>query len=174
MTSIPDIYAAGDCATVYHSVKEENDYIPLGTTANKCGRIAGSNIMGYKEKFMGTLGSAAIKVLNLEMGRTGLSSEEAKIQKIDFETKMVTSYNHPPYYPNQQAVHIKLIYEKRTHRLLGAQAAGGQGSVLRVNSMAMAIQNGMTTESMGMVDIIYAPPFAGVWDAIHIAANAVK
>ncbi|MBN2899210.1 MAG: CoA-disulfide reductase [Clostridia bacterium] len=173
-TTVPDVYAAGDCATVYHAVKEENDFIPLGTTANKCGRIAGSNMMGHKEKFMGTLGSAAIKVLGIELGRTGLSAEEAAAQRIDFGTQLVTSYNHPPYYPNQAPIHIKLIYEKRTHRLLGAQAVGGEGTVLRVNSMAIAIQNHMTTEALGMVDLIYAPPFAGVWDAIHIAANAVK
>lgn len=173
-TSAKDVYAAGDCATVYHLVKLENDYIPLGTTANKCGRIAGSNLMGYKEKFTGTMGAAGIKVLSLEFGRVGLSEFEAAAQKIDYDTKMVTSYNHPPYYPDQHPLHIKLIYERRTHILLGAQAGGKEGAVLRVNAMAVAIQNKMTAEELGMVDMIYAPPFAGVWDAVHIAANAVK
>ncbi len=173
-TSVKDVYSAGDCAEVYHLIKQENDYIPLGTTANKCGRIAGGNMLGDKQKYVGTLGSAAIKICDIEMGRTGLSEEEALEQKIDFGSKMITTYNHPPYYPNQQSVSIKLVYEKGSYKLLGAQAVGGEGTVLRVDCLAMAIHSGLTTKAIGMVDLIYAPPFAGVWDAIHIAANAIK
>lgn len=173
-TNLPDIYSAGDCAEVYHLVKEENAYIPLGTTANKCGRIAGINLTGQHEKFVGTLGSAAIKVLGIEMARTGLNESEARQLKIDFGTTFVKSYNHPGYYPNQEALFIKIIYEKRTHRIVGAQIAGKEGAVLRVDMFAIAIQAGMTTEELGMTDLCYAPPFSGVWDAVNVASNTVK
>ena len=173
-TSVSDIYSAGDCAEVYHMVKEENSYIPLGTTANKCGKIVGNNLSGQHQKFIGALGSAAIKIMDMEMARTGIGESEAKAMKLDYDTVFVKDYNHPPYYPNREALYIKLIYEKRTHRILGAQIAGKQGAVLRVDMFAIAIQAKMTAEDIGMADLCYAPPFSGVWDAVNIAANAVK
>lgn len=173
-TSIPDIYAAGDCALVYNKALEENSFLALGTVANKCGRIAGENIMGAHTKFIGALGSAAIKVCDIEMGRTGLSENDAKRLGIDYKTVVVAAYDHPAYYPGQTPITIKLIYEVGTKRLLGAQTAGMKGAVLRVDVFAVAIHNGMTTNELGMTDLVYAPPFAGVWDAIHIACNAAK
>ena len=173
-TNMKDIYSAGDCAQVYHKVMEENSYIPLGTNANKCGRIAGSNIAGKHDKYVGTLGSAAIKVFDLELGRTGISEKDAENLAIDYTTVFVQSADHPGYYPNQTPIWIKLICEKRTKRLLGAQALGQKGAVLRIDVLAVAIHNGMSADELGMTDLCYAPPFAGVWDAIHIACNAVK
>jgi NADPH-dependent 2,4-dienoyl-CoA reductase/sulfur reductase-like enzyme len=173
-TSIPGIYAAGDCAVTYNKVMEEDYFLPLGTVANKCGRIAGGNMLGRHDKFVGALGTAAIKVCGIEMGRTGMSEADAIRLGIDYRTKLITYYNHPPYYPGQTALAIKLIYEKGTRRLLGACAAGQQGAVLRVDMFAIAIHAGLTTTELGMVDLAYAPPFAGVWDAVHIAANAAK
>ncbi|WP_019424152.1 CoA-disulfide reductase [Paenibacillus sp. OSY-SE] len=173
-TSVEDIYAAGDCAEVYSRVMEENTYIPLGTTANKCGRITGVNLLGKHEKFIGTLGSAAIKVLGLELGRTGMAEEDAKRLAIDYGTVWVSAADHPKYYPDPTPIHLKLIYEKRTGVLLGAQGIGEKGVVLRIDILAVAIHNRMTAAEMGMVDLCYAPPFAGVWDAVHIACNAIK
>ncbi len=173
-TSIPGIYAAGDCAVTYNKIMQEDYFLPLGTVANKCGRIAGENMLGRHEKFVGALGTAAIKVCGIEMGRTGMSEADARRLGIDYRTSLVTAYNHPAYYPGQTAIAIKLIYEKGTKRLLGACAAGRQGAVLRVDMFAIAIHAGMTTNELGMVDLAYAPPFSGVWDAVHIAANAAK
>lgn len=173
-TSIPGIYAAGDCAVTYNRVMEEDYYLPLGTVANKCGRIAGGNMLGRHDKFVGALGTSAIKVCGIEMARTGMSEADALRLKLDYRTKLVNTYNHPAYYPGQSALVIKLIYEKGTLRLLGACAAGQEGTVLRVDMFAIAIHNDMTTKELGMVDLAYAPPFAGVWDAVHIAANAAK
>lgn len=173
-TSIEDVYAAGDCAEVYSQVMEENTYIPLGTNANKCGRIAGENILGARHKYVGTLGSAAIKIFDVEAGRTGMSEFEAEKLNIDYQTVFVESRDHPRYYPGASPIWIKLICEKRTKRLLGAQAIGNDGVVLRIDVLAVAIHNRMTADEMGMTDLCYAPPFAGVWDAIHIACNAVK
>ncbi|WP_077210985.1 CoA-disulfide reductase [Bacillus dakarensis] len=173
-TNVKDVYSAGDCAQVYHKVMEENAFIPLGTNANKCGRLAGANMAGQHQKYVGTLGSAAIKVCNLEMGRTGLSEFEAQNLAIDYSTVFVKSADHPGYYPDQTPIWIKLICEKRTRRILGAQAIGQKGAVLRIDIFAVAIHNGMSADELGMTDLVYAPPFAGVWDAVHIACNAVK
>lgn len=173
-TSLDDVYAAGDCAVVYHRQMEEDYFIPLGTVANKCGRIAGGNMAGQHEKFVGALGSAAIKVCGLEMGRTGMSERDAQRLGLEYRTKLVTANDHPAYYPDPSKLTIKLIYEAHTRRLLGACVAGAKNAVLRADIFAVAIHNGMTTEALGMVDLAYAPPFAGVWDAVHIAANAAK
>lgn len=173
-TSVDDIYAAGDCAQVYHKIMEENRYIPLGTNANKCGRIAGANIAGFHQKYVGTLGSAAIKVFDMELGRTGMTKMDAQELAIDCDSVFVKSADHPGYYPNQTPIWIKLVYERSTKRILGAHAIGNKGVVLRIDIFAVAIHNHMTTEQLGMVDLCYAPPFAGVWDAVHIACNAAK
>lgn len=173
-TNMKDIYSAGDCAQVYHKVMEENTFIPLGTNANKCGRIAGSNIAGSRNKYVGTLGSAAIKIFDLELGRTGLSEIDVQNLAIDYTTTFVKSVNHPRYYPKQTPIWIKLICDKKTKRILGAQAIGNEGVVLRIDVFAVAIHNNMSADDLGMTDLCYAPPFAGVWDAIHIASNAVE
>ncbi|GGK30307.1 CoA-disulfide reductase [Caldalkalibacillus thermarum] len=173
-TNVKDIYAAGDCALVYNKVKEENDYIPLGTNANKCGRIAGANMAGKHMKYIGTLGSAAIKVFDLELARTGMSETEAKNLAMEYTTVFIKSTDHPAYYPDQTPIWIKLICERRTRRILGAQAIGNKGVVLRIDIFAVAIHNKMSADELGMTDLCYAPPFAGVWDAVHIACNAVK
>ena len=173
-TSIEDIYAAGDCILVYNKVMEEDSFLALGTVANKCGRIAGENIAGGHQKFIGALGSAAIKVCDIEMGRTGFGEADAKRLKKNYKTVLVEAYDHPAYYPNKTPIKIKLIYEAGTRKLLGAQACGQKGAVMRIDVFAVAIQAGMTTEELGMTDLVYAPPFAGVWDAIHIACNIAK
>ena len=173
-TSLPDVFAAGDCAVCWHRVAEENYFLPLGTVANKCGRIAGANMAGAHETFEGALGTAAIKVCDLEMARTGLSEAEARRKGIDCATRTVTANDHPAYYPNPSKLTIKLLYDKRSLRLLGANIAGAKGAVLRGDIFATAIHAGLTTAELGMVDLAYAPPFASVWDAVHIAANAAK
>lgn len=173
-TNIEDIYSAGDCAQVYSKIKEENTFIPLGTTANKCGRLAGENMVGKHKKYVGTLGSAAIKVLDYELGRTGLSESEAKALALDYKTVFVQAFDHPAYYPDQTPIWVKLIYEEQSYRILGAQAMGKKGAVMRIDMFAIAIHNNMTTMDLGMTDLCYAPPFAGVWDAVHIACNAAK
>jgi len=173
-TSIPDIWAAGDCSLVYSRNMEENVFLPLGTVANKCGRIAGENIMGAHNKFIGALSSAALKVCDIEMGRTGMGEADAKRLWKNYKTVVVRAPNHPGYYPGRSLITIKLIYEADTKKILGAQAVGAEGAVMRVNMFAIAIHNNMTTDDLGMTDLAYSPPFAGVWDAVHIASNVAK
>ncbi len=173
-TSLPDVYAAGDCVLVYNEVLEEDSFLALGTVANKCGRIAGANLAGGHEQFQGALGSAAIKVCGLELGRTGMGEADARRLLKDYKTLVIEANDHPAYYPNPTPIIIKLIYEKGTKRLLGAQTCGQKGAVLRADVFAVAIHGKMTTAELGMTDLIYAPPFSGVWDAIQIACNAAK
>ncbi len=173
-TSLPDVYAAGDCILVYNEVLEEDSFLALGTVANKCGRIAGTNLAGGHEQFIGALGSAAIKVCGLELGRTGMGEGDAIRLGRNYKTLIIQANDHPAYYPNPTPITIKLIYEKGTKRLLGAQTCGQKGAVLRADVFAVAIHCRMTTAELGMTDLIYAPPFSGVWDAIQIACNAAK
>lgn len=173
-TNIDSIYAAGDCATVYHMVKEENVYIPLATTANKMGRIVGENLAGENNKFEGTLGSACVKVMDLEAGRTGISENEAIKKGMDYKTVFIVDKNQTSYYPGQQSIYVKLIYHAKTKVILGGQIIGKKGAVLRVDVLASAIYNKMTTEQLGMLDLCYAPPFARTWDVLNVAGNVAK
>ena len=173
-TSIEDIYAAGDCATVPHLLKKEPAYIPLATSANKLGRILGENLGGQTEKFEGTLGSSCLKVLHMEAGRTGLSEDEAIKEGIDYKTVFITDKNQTDYYPGQEDISIKLIYDAQTKVLLGGQVVGKKDAVQRTNVLATAIYAKMTTKQLGMLDLCYAPPFARTWDALNIAGNVAK
>ena len=173
-TNIPDVYAAGDCATVYHSVLEKNVYIALATTANKLGRLIGENLTGANKEFIGTLGSAGIKVLEFEAARTGITEQEAKDNNINYRTILVDGEDHAAYYPGGEDVYIKLIYHADTKILLGAQVAGKRGAALRADSLAVAIQNKMTTQELANMDFLYAPPFATTWDIMNVAGNVAK
>ncbi|MCW7554590.1 CoA-disulfide reductase [Endozoicomonas gorgoniicola] len=173
-TSLKDIYAAGDCATVYHRVKQEQVFIPLATTANKLGRMLGENLTGAEKTFPGTLGSAAVKVLDIEAGRTGISEADAKAAGMDYKVVVINDKSHTNYYPGQSDIRVKLIYERESKKILGGQLVGRRGAVLRVDALAAAIYSGMTTEELGMLDLCYAPPFARTWDALNVAGNVAK
>ena len=173
-TNIPNVYAAGDCATVYHSVLEKNVYIALATTANKLGRLIGENLTGANKAFIGTLGSAGIKVLEFEAARTGITEQEAKDNNINYKTVFVDGEDHSAYYPGGEDVYIKLIYNADTKILLGAQVAGKRGAALRADSLAVAIQNKMTVQELANMDFLYAPPFSTTWDIMNVAGNVAK
>ena len=173
-TSIEDIYAAGDCATVYHLVKQQQVYIPLATNANKLGRIVGSNLGGKSETFQGTLGSSCIKLLDMEAASTGITEADAKKMNLNYKATFITDKNHTDYCPGQEKISIKLIYDADTKVILGGQAVGKSDAVQRTNVLATAIFTKMTTEQLGMLDLCYAPPFARTWDALNIAGNVSK
>lgn len=173
-TSIDSIYSAGDCASVPHLIRKENVYMPLATTANKIGRVVGENLAGVETKFQGTLGSAAVKVMDLEAGRTGITENEAKSMGIDYKTVFVKDKNQTNYYPGREDIFVKLIYDAKTRVLLGGQIAGKKGAVLRVDSLATAIYSKLTVDELGMLDFCYAPPFARTWDIMNVAGNAAK
>ncbi|WP_250278202.1 CoA-disulfide reductase [[Clostridium] colinum] len=173
-TSIEDIYSAGDCATVTHLLKPEPTYIPLATVANKFGRIVGENLGGKNMEYEGSLGSACIKVLDIEAGRTGITEEEATKLGLNFKTVFVTDKNQTDYYPGQEEISIKLIYNADTKVILGAQVVGKKDAVQRTNALAVAIYAKVTTEQLGMMDFCYSPPFARTWDVLNRVGNVAK
>ncbi len=173
-TSIKNIYAAGDCASVYHILRKENVYLPLATTANKIGRIVGENLGGLTTKFEGTLGSACVKVMDLEAGRTGLTEQEAIKNNIPHKVVFIKDKNHTNYYPEQYDLWVKLIYSPDTRIILGGQIVGKQGAVLRTDVISVAIKKEMTVDELGMQDFCYSPPFARTWDILNIAGNGAK
>ncbi|WP_029488070.1 CoA-disulfide reductase [Candidatus Epulonipiscium viviparus] len=172
-TSAADVYAAGDCATIPHKLKEEA-YIPLATGANKLGRVIGENLAGQDVEFAGTLGSSCLKVLDMEIAKTGLNEREAKELGINYAAVLVADKDHTSYYPGQSDIHVKLIYNKDTKAILGGQIIGKSGVVGRVNALAVAIYAGLTPSDLGMMDFCYAPPFARTWDVLNIVGNVVK
>ena len=173
-TSIEDIYSAGDCATVTHLLKPEPAYIPLATVANKFGRVVGENLGGKGLEYEGSLGSACIKVLGMEAGRTGLTESEVTNLGINYKTVFITDKNQTDYYPGQENIAIKLIYNGDTKVILGAQVVGKKDAVQRTNALAVAIYAKLTTEQLGMMDFCYSPPFARTWDVLNRAGNVAK
>lgn len=170
-TSIENVYAAGDNATVINSVTNQPMYSALATGANKLGRIVGTNLGGQAAQLPGMLNSAGVKLITLEAGRTGLTEKEAAEAGIDFNTVLIHDKNQTNYYPGQSDLTIKLIYTKAEHILIGGQVVGQKDAVLRVDVLATAIQAKMTTEQLGLLDLVYAPPFARTWDALNVAGN---
>lgn len=173
-TNIKDVYAAGDCSMIHHILYQDARYIPMGHNANKQGRIIAQNIAGSPIDFKGVLGTTVIKIIDREAGKTGLNEKEAKMLNIDYDTVSITGNNHAGYYPNPERIKVKIVYEKKTNRILGAQLVGGKGAALRVNIFAVAIMGNMTTDDLSFLDLAYAPPFSGVWDITQVAAQQVK
>lgn len=173
-TSMPGIFAAGDCATVHHRLYQGPAYIPLGSTANKQGRVAGANAAGAEMQFPGILGTGIAKILNLEVARTGLSSREAQQLNINFSTTVIKARTRAGYYPDSQEITVKLLWQQENKRLLGGQIIGGSGAGKRIDVLATAISAGMTVEQVQELDLAYAPPFAPVWDPLLVAANQVE
>ncbi len=174
-TNVPNIYAAGDCAEVKNIVTNKNDYIPLGTTANKQGRIAADNITGKVTAFKGVTATAVVKVLDLEIARTGMTSDQAKKLKADVKSIVIKGFSRAHYYPGHQSLIVKLIFDGLSGQLYGAQIAGREGAAKRIDILATALHQKMTVTQIAELDLSYAPPFAPVWDPVLIAAQqAVK
>lgn len=171
-TNIPDVYAAGDCAEAIHIVTGKKVYIPLGTTANKQGRIAGENAAGKNNRFEGVAGTAMTKIFDLEVSRTGLSPAEAEKEGIDYFVTTIKGRSRSSAYPAGKTIFVTFIVEKGTGRLLGAQMVGEEGVAHRIDTLAACLSARMTVYEVARLDLGYTPPFATVWDPILIAANA--
>jgi CoA-dependent NAD(P)H sulfur oxidoreductase len=173
-TNFPNVYAAGDCAEANHIVLDKPYYLPLGTTANKQGRIAGINAVGGRAKFAGIVGTQAVKVFDLEIATTGLSLDEAN--KAGFWAKEVSSrsVSRAGYYPGAEGIDTNLIYDERTGKLLGGQMLGREGVAKRIDVIATALYGRMKIEDLLQLDLSYAPPFAPVWDPILYTVRKMK
>ncbi|SER63227.1 FAD-dependent oxidoreductase [Salisediminibacterium halotolerans] len=170
-TNIDHVYAAGDCATQYHRIKQKDDFVPLGTHANKQGRIAGVNIAGGSKTFHGIVGSSIMQFFDLTIGKTGLSENEAKNLGIDYRAIGFETAPIAHYMPDSRPIFLRMIKEKETDKLLGVQGAGETGVDKRVDVAATALYHGMTTHDMENLDISYAPPYNTAWDPIQQGAR---
>ncbi|WP_446211209.1 FAD-dependent oxidoreductase [Micromonospora sp. IBSANI012] len=168
---MPDVWAAGDCVETLHRVSGMAVHVPLGTHANKQGRVVGINIGGGYATFPGVIGTAVTKVCDLEVGRTGLREREAASAGFEFVTVRAESTSRAGYYPGTRPMTVKLIAERPTGRLLGAQIVGRSEAAKRIDALAVALWNGMTVDDMTALDLGYAPPYAPVWDPVLIAAR---
>ncbi|MEU4425994.1 FAD-dependent oxidoreductase [Actinoplanes sp. NPDC024001] len=165
------VWAAGDCTEVLNLVTGRRMYVPLGTHANKQGRVAGINIGGGYATFPGIVGTGITKICDLEVARTGLSSKEAEAAGYRFVTASVDSTNRAGYFPGAVPMTVKVIAEQDTGLLLGAQIVGRTEAAKRIDAFAVAIWNRMTVTEMTALDLGYAPPYAPVWDPVLIAAR---
>ena len=173
-TSDPDIYAAGDCAETIDLVTGKPCYAPLGSTANKQGRVAAINICGGQDRFPGVLGSTVCKVFDLCVARTGLTEAAARAQGYSTVSVLVPDADQPHYMPGAQSVIIKLVVDERTRKLLGAQAVGPGAGDKRMDVAAMALTAGMTVDQLSKADLCYAPPYAPALDNIITAAHVAR
>ena len=172
-TSVPRVWAAGDCAESFHLVKDRPVFIALGTVANKHGLVAGINISGGTMEFPGVLGTAITRFQDLEISRTGLSEREAEEIGIPFRARTIDALTRAHYFPGAAKIKVKLLAEEATGRLLGAQIVGGKGAGKRIDTIAAAITAGLTAEDLVYMDLSYAPPFSPVWDPVQTAARTL-
>jgi NADPH-dependent 2,4-dienoyl-CoA reductase/sulfur reductase-like enzyme len=172
-TSDAGVWAAGDCCQSFHLVSGRAVHQPLGTVANRQGRVAGVNLSGGYATFPGVLGTAVTRVCSLEIGRTGLNRIEAEQAGFGFQAETIQATTAAGYMPEASAVTVKMLAEMGTGRLLGVQVLGGAGAAKRVDVAAAAIAGGLTVEDLIGLDLAYAPPFSPVWDPLQVAARAL-
>jgi NADPH-dependent 2,4-dienoyl-CoA reductase/sulfur reductase-like enzyme len=173
-TAQEGVYAVGDCCEAFHRVSRRWVNIPLGDIANKQGRVAGRNIGGGKIIFPGIVGAQSFKVFSLEVAATGLDEREAVEGGFHPISTLVWGNAIAGSMPGNRKLGLKLIADRATGILLGAQAVGEIGAVSRVNTLSAALWAGLTLDEIGWLDLAYAPPFSGSWDVIHIAAQALR
>jgi NADPH-dependent 2,4-dienoyl-CoA reductase/sulfur reductase-like enzyme len=170
-TSAEGVWAAGDCAESFHLVSGRPIHVALGTVANKHARVAGTNIGGGYATFPGVVGTAVSKICDTEVARTGLTEAEATRAGFEFHVAKIESTTRAGYYPGAAPITVKLLAERRSGRLLGAQLVGQEGAAKRIDVVAVAHHARMDVEQMTALDLSYAPPFSPVWDPILVAAR---
>lgn len=173
-TNIPSIYSAGDCAEAFHLVLNRPVYIPLGTTANKQGKIAGENAVGGNAMFKGIVGTTVFKVFDLEVARTGISEKQSRDEGFDYVSTVIEHGSRAHYYPGGDKMRVKVIADKRTGKLLGAEMVGKEGVAKRIDVFATALHAKLEVSEIAQLDLSYAPPFAPVWDPVLIAVNDLE
>jgi len=170
-TNVPDIFAAGDCATARNYITKNDDYLPLGTTANKQGRIAGENAVTCgSAQFRGIAGSSITKAFGLLIAKTGLNKVEAKMNGFDPIDSKIQDITRAGYYPDNKPIWIKLISDKKSRRILGAQIVGGESVKGRIDLISFALLMKATVDDLANFDACYVPPISPVWEPITIAS----
>lgn len=173
-TSVPDIYAVGDAVEVKHFVTENKAVIALAGPANKQGRIAADNICGENRKFNGSQGSSVIKVFDMTAASTGINEATAKAANLDYERVVLSPSSHAGYYPGGKVMTMKVLYEKGTLKILGAQIVGYDGVDKRIDVLATAIRAGMKATELAELDLAYAPPYSSAKDPVNMAGFMIE
>lgn len=168
-TSNEDIYAVGDAVEVVDYINQTKTMIPLAGPANRQGRIAANNIMGKKEKYHGTLGTSVAKVFDLTVAATGNNEKTLKRLGIPYEVLHIHPSSHAGYYPGAAPIAFKLIFDKETGKIYGAQAIGADGAEKRIDVIATAIKGGLTVEDLTHLELSYAPPYSSAKDPVNMA-----
>ena len=168
-TSVPDIYAAGDAVQVRHAVTGQDALISLAGPANKQGRIIADNICGMNSRYTGSQGSSVVKVFSMTAAATGVNEKNARNAGFDPEAVILSPMSHAGYYPGGRLMTMKLVYDKPTLRVLGAQIVGYEGVDKRIDVLATAIHAGMTAPQLKELDLAYAPPYSSAKDPVNMA-----
>lgn len=172
-TSDPDIYAGGDCAENIHLVSGEKVFAPMGSTANKHGRVIGENLCGGCVPFRGVLGTAVVKIFDLHVGKVGLTERQARAAGFEYVSVTVAGHDRPHYMKAARLLNLKLVCDVATRRVLGLQAWGEGDVAKRLDVAAMALRMGATVEDLFDADLSYAPPFNSPIDMLAAAANVM-
>ena len=173
-TSVDNIYAAGDCCEVKNLVTGRQAYIPLATIASKAGWTAGENAAGGNAVFRGAIRAIAVRVFGLEVAQVGASEEDARKAGFEPVCETINGWSRVAVMPGSERVTVRLIADRKSQRLLGANVSGREGAVLRANTLAVAIQQKVTIGEMQQWDLAYSPPFTPLWDPLLVAANAMQ
>ena len=173
-TSDPDIYAVGDAVQVTQFVSGQPALIALAGPANKQGRIAADNIAGGDSRYKGSQGSSVLKIFGLTAAATGLNETAARRAGLDADAVVLAPMNHAGYYPGGQVMTMKVVYERGTGRLLGAQIIGGDGVDKRIDVLATALRAGMTAADLTELDLAYAPPYSSAKDPVNMAGYMIE
>ena len=168
-TSVPDVYAVGDAVQVKHFVTGDDALIALAGPANKQGRIAADNICGGDSRYRGSQGSSVVKIFDLTAAVTGINETAARKAGLNADTVVLSPMSHAGYYPGGKLMTMKVVFEKETHRLLGAQIVGYGGVAKRIDVLATAIRAGMKATELKELDLSYAPPYASAKDPVNMA-----
>ena len=168
-TSISDIYAVGDAVQVKHFVTGQDALISLAGPANKQGRIAADNICGGDSRYAGSQGSSVIKIFDMTAATTGVNETNARKAGLDVDTVILSPMSHAGYYPGGKVMTMKVVFEKETYRLLGAQLVGYEGVDKRIDVLATAIHAGMKATELKDLDLAYAPPYSSAKDPVNMA-----
>lgn len=173
-TGLPDIWAAGDCVETHHHLLDKPTYMPLGTTAHKQGRIAGENAIGGGAEFAGSLGTQVVKVFDLAIAATGLRETSARVEGFNPLTVQTTADDHKAYYPGAHPLQLRIVGDRDSGQLLGAQILGHvSGQVAkRIDTIATAIHHRTTVAGVSDLDLSYTPPLSSPWDPVQIACQA--
>ena len=173
-TSVPDIYAVGDAVQVRHFVTGQDVLLSLAGPANKQGRIAADNICGGDSRYTGSQGSSVIKVFDMTAASTGVNETNARKAGLDVDTVILSPMSHAGYYPGGKVMTMKVVFEKETYRLLGAQIVGYEGVDKRIDVLATAIRTGLKATELKDLDLAYAPPYSSAKDPVNMAGFMIE